>query len=91
MENFNSNAPCSRVVNGFRISSVESSSGFYWKIIPNSSTRSFCFAKLSCAEDFCHNYENYHSEAFWYRLWLKNPIYHLTNVEKIANNILYLL
>lgn len=91
MEKLIEKTPCPRVVNGFRLIPEDVSSGFLWSVTPNMSPRKFCFTQLSLAEDFCHKYVNYHSEHYWFRLWLKNPIYHFCNVEKLVDSISYML
>ena len=90
------NQICDHICNGFRITSVpvvkgSEISGYIFQILPNRSSRYFCFLHIQEAYDFCKRFTNKHSDNFWLNLWNSFPLYHFSLLEQIVKPNDYLL
>lgn len=83
--------PCDRVINGHRLTVQVGRNGYYyWRIKPNHSDVSFCFAKLSVATEFAKRYANCHNGMFWVKIWSRNPMFHHEQCQSLLNELSYM-
>lgn len=76
-----------RHINGHTVISAPVKDGYnIWMTKPNRSDLTFAFLTISQATLFCRQYENNHSNNFWFTLWMRNPIYRLKSVWMLAVN-----